>query len=104
MMRIRMDVDNDIFEDIKKKGQDELEKQILERIAELEKCMDRKNQKELKEKRDRIWNKIEKMNGEIKELRSFIEKAKKDQKIMEEWIYRLGEENKSLLEKLKEIW
>ncbi len=103
-MRIRIDVNNNIFEDVKKKGQEEMEKQILKRIAILEKCMERKNQEELKEKRDEIWNKIEKMNEEIKELGNFIEKAKKDQKIMEEWIYKLREENRILLEKLKEIW
>ena len=101
-MEIKVRVPKEDFEYIRFMRDQNFSEYLLYKLKAFEMNMESRDEAALKAKIEKIKEIVNIMESEIPELEKFYKKAKKDEKDMEEWIDMLEEENKKLLEGIKD--
>jgi len=101
-MEIKVRVAKEDFDYIRFMRDQNFSEYLLYKLKALELNMESQDEAALRAKIEKIKETVNLMESELPELEKFYKTAKKDEKNMQEWIGMLEEENKKLLERIKD--
>ena len=99
-MKTEIYVEEDFFVKLKKMSKCDLNKFLMHRLETVEKQLAEKKMEDLKRKIKEFEERRDTIEKEIIFLTQLNSKAKREQKIMEQWIFKLRKENSEMAKKM----